>query len=412
MINKCSTVIAANYIKDFLCIGSKCVDSCCVGWNIYINKKVYKKCKSYRKSDFKEKFNKHIKRFKKNSSDDKYGIINLNKQGFCPFLDVAGLCSIQKEVGQEYLSVVCNMYPRILNLINGKMELSAVTSCIEVARLVLFNQQGIEFEEISNYKINNDIIAPIKNVILNNSSFQYYFYEIRQFSIEIIKNRECELWERLIILGMFFQKLQQFINNNELFSITPLIKDYINMINKGAFKNSFDSIPRDTKMQIQFIKEISEMRIYFEELISTQYLNCFKEMLIGIDYVDNANLDQIEQNYNKNFENYYEPYMTKKDYILENYIVNLMYKNIFPYTENDVFAEYVKIILHYAYIKTHLIGMSGYYKESFGDNQVINLIYSFSRTVEHNDEYLNKVYKIIENRNLNNMAFMTILIKN
>ena len=31
------------YIQDFRCIGKDCIDSCCVGWNINIDKETYKK---------------------------------------------------------------------------------------------------------------------------------------------------------------------------------------------------------------------------------------------------------------------------------------------------------------------------------------------------------------------------------
>ena len=31
------------YMKNFECIGKDCIDSCCVGWNIQIDKNTYKK---------------------------------------------------------------------------------------------------------------------------------------------------------------------------------------------------------------------------------------------------------------------------------------------------------------------------------------------------------------------------------
>ena len=31
------------YIKDFKCVGTNCIDSCCIGWDIEIDKKTYKK---------------------------------------------------------------------------------------------------------------------------------------------------------------------------------------------------------------------------------------------------------------------------------------------------------------------------------------------------------------------------------
>ena len=34
------------YMLDFKCIGKDCIDSCCVGWNIEIDKKTFEKYKN------------------------------------------------------------------------------------------------------------------------------------------------------------------------------------------------------------------------------------------------------------------------------------------------------------------------------------------------------------------------------
>ena len=34
------------YIRDFKCIGKDCIDSCCVGWNITIDKSTFNKYKN------------------------------------------------------------------------------------------------------------------------------------------------------------------------------------------------------------------------------------------------------------------------------------------------------------------------------------------------------------------------------
>ena len=38
-------VLKPFYYDDFNCIANKCIDSCCVGWNVYIDKNTYKKYK-------------------------------------------------------------------------------------------------------------------------------------------------------------------------------------------------------------------------------------------------------------------------------------------------------------------------------------------------------------------------------
>jgi len=69
------------------------------------------------------------------------------------------------------------------------------------------------------------------------------------------------------------------------------------------------------------------------------------------------------------------------------------------------------LVIHYALIKMHLIGMAAFHK-GLTDELVIRLIYSFSRVIEHNPIYLNRIFRLLSQSGLNNMAYMAILIRN
>jgi lysine-N-methylase len=56
--------------------------------------------------------------------------------------------------------------------------------------------------------------------------------------------------------------------------------------------------------------------------------------------------------------------MGQKGYILEHYIVNYVFKTMFPLaSEKHCFDNYIMMIVHYAMIKILLIGIAGFYKE-------------------------------------------------
>ena len=60
------------YMLDFKCIGKDCIDSCCVGWNIEIDKKTFEKYKNSSNKKIKLISQKHL--VKRNlSSNVAYG---------------------------------------------------------------------------------------------------------------------------------------------------------------------------------------------------------------------------------------------------------------------------------------------------------------------------------------------------
>lgn len=89
-----------------------------------------------------------VKRVHNNKSDSAYGRIVMDEKEKYTFLYEKKLCKIHSGLGEEYLSDTCALYPRIMNIIDGKLERSATTSCPEIARLALLNPEGLSFEQI------------------------------------------------------------------------------------------------------------------------------------------------------------------------------------------------------------------------------------------------------------------------
>ncbi|MBU3135990.1 flagellin lysine-N-methylase [Clostridium gasigenes] len=408
-------VVQPTYMKQFKCIGSKCEDSCCMGWGISVDKETYKKYKNSRNIKLKELLRKNITRNRTNNpSNEDYAKIKLNNKGKCSFLNNEKLCNIQLELGEKHLSNVCKQYPRNSCIIDGKIEKSAVTSCPEIARLALLNEDGIDFEELDEEL--NDTNMILRNLRTQDSTLknkpQKYIWEIRTFSIQIIKSRDYELWERLIILGLFCKAIFEASEINEVDSIPEIIENYTDMIVNGEMKDGLNDIPSQRIIQMEILKELAEEKIY-SGVVNKRYLECFSEFLQGIKYTGDISLDELSENYNKAYENYYSKFMSKYDYILENFLVNQIFTKFFPFNNgNHIYDNYVLLTIEYSLIKMHLIGMSGFYNENFNIDLVIKLIQSFSKVVDHNDNYLRHIMKLMKDNEYTSVAYMAILVKN
>ena len=141
-------MLIPEYVKKFKCIGSECEDTCCKGWRINIDKKTYNIYKKSMNIKLKPLFAKYIKRNHNNKTERHYGKLKMDEKGYCPFLDKNKMCGLYKDIGEENLSEICKIYPRQTSFIDNKLEQSLTLSCPEVVRLVLFNENGICFEEI------------------------------------------------------------------------------------------------------------------------------------------------------------------------------------------------------------------------------------------------------------------------
>ena len=132
---KPARVLRPGYLDAFRCIGSACEDTCCIGWNVHVDHSTYDKYRACSDSDLGPSLHSLITINEQSTNDDDYAKIALDGAA-CPFL-ADGLCSIQKRLGEEYLSNMCATYPRVMNRVDDALHQSLDLSCPEAARVVL-----------------------------------------------------------------------------------------------------------------------------------------------------------------------------------------------------------------------------------------------------------------------------------
>jgi len=412
---KKTIVLTPSYMQSFKCIGAECEDSCCIGWKVTLDKETYLKYKKNQDKELKPIFNKMIGRQRSQSDFSYYGRIKMMNDGRCPFLDVNNLCKIHGKLGEEYLSDTCALYPRHVNKIDGKLEKAAVMSCPQIARLALLEPEGIYFEQIEEY---NDRIKIHKifdtegHLYLNKP--ERYFWDIRIFSLSLLQNRNYSLGERLILLGIAYEKIEEVFQNNKSSEMPSVLQNIGSMIEAGVLKEELDKVPTNIQTQIILVQQMINQNLV-QGVQNNRYKECIEETLEGIGFIGQEvddNTEYIIKRYEENYRKYLLPYLEKKEYILENYLVNEYFKELMPFGNyQSIWDSYIFLSVLYSMVKLHMIGMAGYHK-GMTDELSLKLIQSFSKIVLHNDQYIHGIIRTIKNKGYGSLAYMAILIKN
>ena len=121
-----------DYYKKFKCIAGDCRHSCCIGWEISVDKDTLS---SYSRLDYDLC----------NYIDAENGIIELCENGRCPFLCDDGLCRIISDLGEEYISHICREHPRFYHRVKDRVECGIGMSCEEASRVILSSDNYSEF---------------------------------------------------------------------------------------------------------------------------------------------------------------------------------------------------------------------------------------------------------------------------
>ncbi|WP_338631379.1 flagellin lysine-N-methylase [Clostridium baratii] len=392
------------YLKEFKCIGGECEDSCCIGWDIDIDKITFRQYYKVKDQEMKKMFQKNVHNNEYCQAPDvDYGKVKLKKDKRCPFLDECNYCIIQSKLGEEYLSNVCTSFPRILNKIDGYYEMSLDVSCPEAARILLLKEEGIEFEEneetLEKHIISSEIDTKSKE--FKNLPIKY-FKEIRDLSIKIIKNRKFDLNRRLYILGEFINELEEELKYNYE-NVLKFIKEYdINSVKDPYEKDDFSYL-----LQVDFFKKTMKYLNTLNEVDSLLFKDYTKKVMTGFNFEDD-NISKYANVYIEAFEEYSKEYMIKNSFIFENYLVNFIYNYMFPFSENQsVFDGYIMLLMRYSFIRFYLVGKYIVNKNE-SKEEIVRFIQVFSKSIGHHRNYLVNLLKYIKEKEFNNIEFVKI----
>ena len=132
-------IYVPDYFKKFRCVADRCPDTCCAGWEVYVDPESAEK---YRKigGNIGEKLKKVM--VKDEDGDDIFTLTDCNR---CPFLNDSNLCELIKNCGEESVSKTCEMFPRYYEDFGDFREMGLGMGCPEAARIILENDEPLDF---------------------------------------------------------------------------------------------------------------------------------------------------------------------------------------------------------------------------------------------------------------------------
>ncbi len=252
----------------------------------------------------------------------------------CPFLDDNFLCEIQVHHGEEALSKVCNAYPRVVNLIDGSLELSATISCPEVARLILLeriepNLENLEMDT-SHFIIAKQVNTKDKSLKNHPAKF---FNELRDFSLYVMKHSNYTLNEKLIIIGDTHHKMMPLHAGGDLNKTPYVIKESINKMDKEAYDSKLNHIKSNMTYQLKFFQKCTKTLHSDPQIAKQRFGDYLKLTASGLGVSQQKLTSNDFKQYERFIKEEVSPFMATHEKMFERYIINSMIESMYPFSE-------------------------------------------------------------------------------
>lgn len=436
--------VRPHYAERFACIGALCEDNCCKGWSVPIDQATYEKYRSA--PGLKQHLGMLVVLNTDQPTPADYARIPLTAQSECGFLDGEKMCGIQKEHGHEMLSSTCATYPRAVATNVGRVEKALNLSCPEAARVTLLNanllgdgpwktQGSARYDMLTRRR---PVPAPGRQLLDKAGRLGRRLGEfeprlaVREFAVLLLGDRRYPLWQRFYLLGNLARNLQAACGISGRLSITAWCQAYPGKVAKllqdcagsaatERLRPVMDNIAFQPDQQIQLVLEMLRTR-FQEPPVPMRFLECVQDFQLGLGTATARSEQEILDAYSRSYRQYYLPLMQRHPHLMENYLTNLVFKNNYPFGKEEQTGrvrglgrnaenEHLALCVHVALAQTLLIGMAGHYREAFDTTQVVKLMQSLSKTLEHSHRSIEQIAEFVDTQKLNSPWGVALLLR-
>lgn len=340
-------------------------------------------------------------------------VIRMLPSGHCPFHSDEQLCRIQLEHGPSLLPRICATYPRTLHTVDGLQDTVMSLSCPEAARLVLLSSGLFPPAGAAGQQLTWDETAD------TGTALRPFFWQIRTFAINMLLNRKYFLWQRLFLLGTFCRRLDALSRGEIDRTFAQVYDDFSRAVAVGGLSAPMSSIAPDLALQLEIVLTLIAERVKRTRRDSRlrRVLDFF---VYAVGNAEPANLDSHTERYATAYAEYYLPFFRRHPQILENYLINNVLRDAFPFGKKlyEIDGEpqpaeaFAKLAIQFAVVKGLLIGVAGARREQFGASDVVMTIQTVFRHFEHDVTFLPQSYSMLSSRGLADARGLTMLLRN
>lgn len=247
-----------DFYTEFSCVGGACPDTCCAGWDIFVDENTYKLYDSLPEPD-KSSICGRIEEVNKSGSA-RYQF-KMKEDGRCPFLNENNLCDIYIQVSPDALCRTCKTFPRKIVNYYDVIWATVSAACPEVARLLINKREPIGFG------YNED------SVVADTASGNWLLYnELINglvLSTDILQDRKLTFWQRVHMVMNLTGVIQSHIEEERL----QFLREQIDCVKTEEFRNRYIEVHGLQEVQVgnawemiySLLQEIDNMSVSLGE---------------------------------------------------------------------------------------------------------------------------------------------------
>lgn len=393
------TTLVPRYVTRFSCIGSACEDNCCTGWKVSIDKKTFNAYRQVKHPVLAERFDDTVKRERSLKSDVNYARIEMTPgTGVCPMMEHS-LCAVQRELGESYLSDTCFSYPRFTRQFAGQHEQALTLSCPEAARQALLSADAFDFVT-DKLTVRSSVVTEVKP---RHGLSLDLMNELRIFGLQLMRTEGLELWQRLAVLGVFCERLSELISNRGHSQVPALLQSFTEIVESGA------AVAALADMQANHAGQAKVFAFFWCAKAKRSVSPVQNKVVAAIAHGFGAtslngevSAEQVVERYTLGVSRLPQA-LEAAPHLLENYVLNEMFRELFPMGGANPYDQYLQLISRFGLIRLILAAQCATDGPLPDASTMVNTVHVFCRRFQHDLSFSTQVNKALTDAGLNRL---------
>ena len=363
-----------DYYDEFSCIAGDCEDTCCAGWQIVVDKDSLKKYKKVRGPYFKT----ILKRVNWIN-----GTFRQDEEKRCAFLREDNLCDMYACLGEDSLCKTCRTYPRHIEEFENVRETTLSVSCPEVAKILMNRRDPVTFisKEEGEEEVYDDFDPFLYSMLL----------DLRDAMIDVLQDRSLDVKVRGGLLYGMARDVQRRVDRQEIFACQDVIEKYKKekarfFVEEQIYKNECE------EEDLYMFRRVMLEQLHELELLKEDWYVQLVETRQRI-FVDGSECYRdIAQNFAQWISENNHPWEIQKEQLLVYFIFTYLCGAVY---DGQVLPKVQMALISVGILEDMMMARWIRNENMLDTEDVIELVYRYSREVEHSDINLKRMEKMM-----------------
>lgn len=364
-----------DYYHQFQCVADRCEDTCCAGWQIVADQRALERYRKVR-GPFRKKL--------RSSVDWKEGTFRQSEDKRCAFLKADNLCEMYTRLGKDSLCRTCRRYPRHVEEFENVREITLSVSCPEVAKILLAKKEPVRF------------LSYEKGGEEEYEDFDPFLYsellDGRDLMIRILQDREKPMSLRAGLILAIAHDMQVRIKKGEIFSCQEVLERYQTKAAKAYVQKKIQMAQDNEEQQFRFARQMFWNLDQLERL-RDDWEPQLREAEALLYRKGQKHYTEVQREFSEWLYVHMPEWSVQCEqlliYFLSTYFCGAVY-------DGRAYAKAQMAVISVLLIRELLAARWMKNEKTLDAQDVVEIVYRYSRELEHSDLNLNQMEEMME----------------